>query len=83
MQMKYKKKQTPQKNQLKTWVRFSNIGLQMAIVIAAGTYLGVWLDEKYPNQYSAFTVGCSLFAIFAALYNVFRQLKNINKKNNS
>lgn len=81
--MKDKKKQTPPKNQLKTWVRFSNIGLQMAIVIAAGTYLGVWLDEKYPNQYSIFTVVCSLFAVFAALYNVFRQLKNINKKNNS
>jgi small basic protein len=55
----------------------------MAIVIAAGTYLGVWLDEKYPNQYSAYTVVCSLFAVFASLYNVFRQLKNINKKNNS
>jgi len=55
----------------------------MAIVIAAGAYLGVWLDEKYPNQYSAFTVVCSLFAIFAALYNVFRQLKNINKNSNS
>lgn len=81
--MKDKKKQAPQKNQLKTWIRFSNIGLQMAIVIAAGTYLGVWLDEKYPNNYAAFTVGCSLLAIFAALYNVFKQLKNINKKNNS
>lgn len=81
--MKDKKNQNQRRNQLKTWVRFSNIGLQMAIVIAAGAYLGVWLDEKYPNQYSAFTVVCSLFAIFAALYNVFRQLKNINKNSNS
>ncbi|UNY99689.1 AtpZ/AtpI family protein [Zhouia spongiae] len=68
------------KNQLNNWIKFSNIGLQMAIVIGAGTYLGVWLDEKYPNNFSAFTIVFSLLSVFAALYNVVRQVKALNKK---
>lgn len=52
----------------------------MAIVIGAGTYLGVWLDEKYPNNFSAFTIVFSLLSVFAALYNVVRQVKALNKK---
>jgi len=66
------------KSRLNTWIKFSNIGLQMAIIIGGMAYLGVWLDEKYPNRYSAYTVICSLFGVFAALYNVFRQVKNMN-----
>jgi ATP synthase protein I len=66
------------RGRLDTWIKFSNIGLQMAIIIGGMAYLGVWLDEKYPNRYSAYTVICSLFGVFAALYNVFRQVKNMN-----
>ncbi|MEL4307098.1 AtpZ/AtpI family protein [Joostella sp. CR20] len=73
----------PPKNQLSAWVKFTNIGLQMAIVIAAGTYFGVWLDEKFPNQYSAYTIIFSLLAVFASLYNVYRQVKALEKKENT
>lgn len=52
----------------------------MAIVIGAGTYLGVWLDGKYPNNFSAFTIVFSLLSVFAALYNVIRQVRALNKK---
>ena len=34
----------------RVWVEFSQIGIQMAVSIAAGVYLGVWLDEKYPKE---------------------------------
>lgn len=66
------------KGRLDTWIKFSNIGLQMAIIIGGMAYLGIWLDGKYPNRYSLFTIICSLFGVFAALYNVFRQVKNMN-----
>ena len=66
------------KSRLDTWIKFSNIGLQMAIIIGGMTYLGIWLDRKYPNRYSTFTIIFSLFGVFAALYNVFRQVKNMN-----
>lgn len=66
------------KGKLDTWIKFSNIGLQMAIVIGLMAYLGVWLDGKYPNKYSVYTIIFSLVGVFAALYNVFRQVKNMN-----
>ncbi|MCM5662386.1 AtpZ/AtpI family protein [Galbibacter mesophilus] len=67
------------KNQLNSWIKFTNIGLQMAIVIAAGVFLGVWLDEKYSNNASTFTIIFSLLGVFAALYNVYRQVKDLGK----
>lgn len=66
------------KKKLDTWIKFSNIGLQMAIIIGATTYFGVWLDEKYPNRYSVYTIVFSLMGVFVALYNVFRQVRNMS-----
>ena len=68
------------KKKLDTWIKFSNIGLQMAVTIGAMAYLGVWLDKKYPNSYSLYTVVFSLIGVFASLYNVFRQVRNMNDK---
>ncbi|MCX2681183.1 AtpZ/AtpI family protein [Galbibacter sp. EGI 63066] len=76
---KKKKNKKPTRNQLNSWIKFSNIGFQMAIIIGGGTYLGVWLDEKYPNNYSTYTIICSLVSVFIALYVVIRQVKNLNK----
>ncbi len=57
---------------------YVNIGFQMAIIIAAGVFGGIWLDEKFPNKYSAFTIGISLLGVFVALYQVFRGLKDLS-----
>lgn len=70
-------KNRPEKK-LDTWIKFSNIGLQMAIIIGLMAYLGVWLDGIYPNKYSVYTIILSLIGVFAALYNVFRQVRNMN-----
>jgi len=55
-----------------------NIPFQMGIIIFCFTYLGIYLDEKYTSS-SIFTIILSLFAVFIALYNVIRQVKNLNK----
>lgn len=65
---------------LNTWVEFSQIGLQMGVTITAGVLLGVWLDKKYPNNYHAFSIGLSLFAVFASLYLVIRKVLKMAKK---
>jgi F0F1-type ATP synthase assembly protein I len=52
----------------------------MGVIIAAGVYLGFWLDDKYSNGGSLFTIILSLLAVFIALYNVIRQVKNLNDK---
>lgn len=51
----------------------------MGIIIAAGVFGGIWLDEKFPNKYSAFTISLSLLGVFVALYQVFRGLKDLGE----
>lgn len=68
-----------EKNTPNKWVVFMNIPFQMGIIIFAFTYLGIWLDEKYTDS-SIFTIILSLVSVFIALFNVIRQVKNINKE---
>ena len=68
------------KNNRNKWIVLINIPIQMGIIIAAGVYLGYWLDIKYSNGGSLFTIIFSLVAVFIALYNVLRQVKNLNDK---
>nr|WP_314560791.1 AtpZ/AtpI family protein [uncultured Capnocytophaga sp.] len=78
MKNSLKHNQSPKK-QLNNWIYFSQAGLQMAATIAICTYLGVWLDQQYPNKHSLFTIGCALFGVFAALYTIIRKALKMNK----
>lgn len=69
----------PNKNQQNKWIALINIPFQMGVIIFAFSYLGMWLDEKYSNGSSVWTIVLSLFSVFLALYNVIRQVKNLNK----
>jgi len=53
----------------------------MGIIIAGGVFLGIWLDKKFPNEYSGFTIGISLLGVFIALYQVIRKVSQISKDN--
>ncbi len=55
------------------------MAFQMGIVIAAGTIFGQWLDTKYANDYSLFTIIFSLLAVFASLYLVIKKVISISK----
>jgi len=67
------KKKSPSK-----WIAMMNIPIQMGVIIFVFTYAGIWLDEKYTGT-SVFTIVLSLLSVFIALYNVIRQVKNLNK----
>lgn len=67
------------KKQLNKYVYFSSMTFQMGIVIAAGTIFGQWLDTKYINDYSLFTIIFSLLAVFASLYLVIKRVVSISK----
>ena len=72
----------PQKNNpLHKYTRFSGIAFQMAATIFIGTFIGVKLDEKYPNEYSAYTLIFSLVFVLVSLYTVIKQISNISKNN--
>ena len=71
--------QKPNKKNSSKWIALMNIPFQMGVIIFSFTYLGTWLDEKYTGT-SIFTIILSLLAVFIALYNVIRQVKNLNKE---
>lgn len=72
------KKEKEKKKQLSNWAVYSGIAFQMMVVILGGVLLGVWLDEKYENKYSAFTISCSLLGVFIALYQVYKSVKDLD-----
>jgi F0F1-type ATP synthase assembly protein I len=43
-------------------------------IIAIGTFIGVKLDERYPNESSWFTLGLSLFSVIGAIVYVIRRI---------
>lgn len=61
------------------WLALINIPIQMGVVIFLFSYLGNWLDEKYPNPNSLFVKVFTLIGVALAFYNINRQLKEINK----
>ena len=69
-----KKKEKP----LNNWAVFTGIAFQMAVVITGGVLLGIWLDKKVENKYSAFTISCSLLGVFIALYQVYKTVKDLD-----
>ncbi|MGG7034873.1 MAG: AtpZ/AtpI family protein [Flavobacterium sp.] len=71
-------KESQNKNTRK-WLALINIPIQMGAIIFLFSYLGRWLDEKYSDGGSVWTIILSLFSVFLALYNVLRQVKNLNK----
>ena len=70
-------KKKPKKS-LNKYAHFSGIAFQMAATIFIGAYIGTKLDEKYPNENNLFTLAFSLIFVFAALYMVIKQVKNIS-----
>ncbi|MBO4481400.1 MAG: AtpZ/AtpI family protein [Bacteroidales bacterium] len=67
------------RRQLKNYARYSGMAFQMGIIIAAGAYGGIKLDEKW-NTKPWMTLVCVLLAIAVALYSVIKDL--VPPKNN-
>ncbi len=61
------------------WLALINIPIQMGVIIFGLTYFGIWLDERQSNQNNTYTIVFSLASVFVSLYNIFRQVKNLNK----
>lgn len=67
-------------NRLKNFAKFSGLAFQMGAVIGLGVYVGVWLDEKYPNKYRAYTIIFSFVFVSLSMYQAIRQLNKNNKE---
>ncbi|KGO92683.1 AtpZ/AtpI family protein [Flavobacterium subsaxonicum] len=67
------------KKQRNKWIALINIPLQMGIVIFLFSWFGGWLDEEYPNPKNIYRIIFTLLGVFVALYNVIRQVNQLNK----
>jgi hypothetical protein len=66
-------------NPLKQLGILSAIGIQMAAIIAVGTFVGVKLDEKHPNDTNLFTLIGTLFSVILSIYFVIRRVISASK----
>jgi len=69
-------------NPLKQLALLSGIGIQMVAIIAVGTFIGVNLDEAYPNQNNLFTLILTLTSVVISIYYVIRRVISASKKIN-
>lgn len=67
------------KKQSNKWLALINIPIQMGVIIFVFSFLGKWLDEKYGNSTNTYTKIITLVGVFLALYNVVRQVNQLNK----
>ena len=56
------------------YLKFSGIGMQMAITIGLFAWLGTFLDKKFQTDQPLWTAGLSLLGVFAGLYLMLKQL---------
>jgi uncharacterized membrane protein len=69
----------PNKKQTSKWIALINIPIQMGVIIFLFSYLGNWLDENHPSPILYYNKILILIGVALALYNVIRQVKEINK----
>lgn len=61
------------------WLALINIPIQMGVIIFLFAYLGDWLDEDHPHPKIYYNKIFVMIGVFLALYNVIRQVNEINK----
>ena len=71
------KDKNPDESPLNNYARYTSLFIQMAIIIAAGTFGGYFIDKSIGLPYPVFTVVLSLGAIAVSLYLL---IKGYNRK---
>ena len=70
-----------QKDRLNFYARFSGLVIQMVAIICVGTYIGIKLDENYPNDNNLFTLGFTLGFVIISIVFVIRRIIAASKDN--
>lgn len=67
------------KKRANKWLALINIPIQMGAIIFAFSYFGNWLDENHPHSRVYYNKILVLVGVALALYNVIRQVNEMNK----
>ena len=60
------------------FIRFTTLGIQMGVVIAFFTWLGIFLDEKFKLKTPWWTIILSLFGVCSSLYLVIKEVTKMS-----
>ena len=71
----------PSKKPYGKWIGLVNIPIQMGVIIYAFYYIGFLIDEKHPDNNGLYVKILTMVGVFIALYNVIRQVKQLNDSN--
>ena len=74
MSKKRTKKTTNKKKQLNTYLKFSTITIQMAVIIALSVLFGGWVESKFLFLNGLTQALISLIGVFIALYLVVKNV---------
>ena len=74
------KNKTTKKKQLNSYIKYTSLTTQMAVIIAAGNVFGDYLDKVNKSDTPIYTIIFSLASIFLALYYVFKNINHNEKK---
>ncbi len=53
----------------------------MFAIIGIGSFIGVKLDEKFPNKHNIYTIILSLSSVIIAIVFVIKQITSVSKDN--
>lgn len=67
------------KKRANKWLALINIPIQMGAIIFAFSYFGNWLDDNHPHPRVYYNKILVLVGVALALYNVIRQVNEMNK----
>jgi len=74
------KQQKPRKeNQFNAYARYSGIVFQMLAIIVVGSFIGVKLDENFPNDRNLFTISLALVSVIVSVIIVIRNINSASK----
>jgi hypothetical protein len=65
------------KNKFDSFIRYSSLGFEMMVIIAAGTFGGYKIDQWMKNGFKGFTLG---FMILSVVIAIFYATRNLLKK---
>lgn len=75
-----KKLKKTSKRQLPNYVKYSNIAIQMAVIITAGVFGGLQLDKFLNWRVPVFTLILSLASVSIAIYLAIKDFIKMGKK---
>lgn len=73
--------QKPRKGRnFNSYARYTGVVFQMMAIIVVGTFIGIKLDEKFPNENNWFTISLAFSAVILSVIVVIRNVNAASKK---